>query len=375
MSRAPLRLLHVFGAMDRGGAELRTVEIMRHVDPALVIHEFATLSGRAGSLAPTIRELGGEVLPCRLDAGFAPRFVSLLRARKIDIVHSHVFLASGMILALALLAGVPRRIAHFRSTSDGQTSTARRRLYRASMRRLIDGAATDILGVSAASLDEGWSPRWADDRRCRVIYNGVDPDRFATADGAGVRGELGLPADARLVAQVRRFDPPKNHPFTATLMPHLPEAHVVFVGRGGTALEAETRRRIASVGAIDRAHFVGERDDVGRWLAAADVSLLPSVIEGLPGAVLESLAVGTPVVASDLPGVRELAAQLDGVTALGLGAGPAVWAAALRSHLVAPSPPAARAALRARLAASPFTMRAAVDAYLEVWTGARATAS
>lgn len=342
------------------------MEIMRRTDPALVRQEFATLSGEPGTLDDEIRELGGEVHPCRLDAGFGPRFVRLLRERHIDIVHSHVFLTSGLMLALALAAGVPQRIAHFRSTSDGQPSTLRRRAYRAGMHRLLDTAATDIIGVSAASLAEGWSPDWMRDRRCQVIYNGVDPARFAAAnDDGSVRAELGVAADVPLLVQVGRFDPPKHHLFTAGLLPLLPSTHVVFVGRGGTALEAETKRRLAANGCLARAHFVGERTDVGRWLGAADASILPSVIEGLPGVVLESLACGTPVVAADLPGVREIAERVDGVTVV-TTTSPRPWAEALQA-MSSPTP-AARARHRAVLAASPFTIDAAVAAHVALWT-------
>jgi glycosyltransferase involved in cell wall biosynthesis len=354
--------------MHRGGAELRTVEIMRRTDPALVVQEFATLSGNPGTLDDEIRQLGGAVHPCRLDAGFAPRFMRLIRERRIDVVHSHVFLTSGMMLALALAVGVPQRIAHFRSTSDGQPSTVRRRAYRAGMRRLLDATATDLVGVSAASLVAGWSPGWQHDRRCQVIYNGVDPARFADAvDDGGVRAELAVPAGAPLLVQVGRFDPPKNHPFTATLLPLLPHAHVVFVGRGGTALEAEAQRQLAASGCRARAHFVG---DAPMWTVAGRGRRvdLPSVVEGPWGRARIVWVCGTPVLAADLPGVREVADRVEGVTVVPTTS-PGAWADALRSM---PSPtPAARARLRAGLAASPFTIDAAVAGHVALWTRPR----
>jgi glycosyltransferase involved in cell wall biosynthesis len=359
--------MHVFGRMARGGAELRTVEVMRRIG-AQVQQEFVALSGLPGDLDEEIVALGGAVHPCRLDLGFAARFARLVRGRRPDVIHSHVHLTSGVILALALVLGVRQRVAHFRSTGDGQKDTRGRRTYRAGARALLDRSATDILGVAECSLAESWSPRWADDPRCRVIYNGVDPARFVgSRDPSPIRAELGLDPRAPLIVQVGRFDPPKNHAFAAEVLAAVPHAHLVFVGRSGST-EVETRRRLQASGASARAHFVGERVDVARWLTGADVSILPSVFEGLPGVVLESLAAGTPVVAHGLPGVREIATRVPGVTTLPNVTDPRAWAAALQPHLAAPIDAAGRDALRLALAASPFTLEAAAAAHLAVWT-------
>lgn len=223
------RVMHVFGRMARGGAELRTVEIMRALGPR-VQQEFVTLSGRPGELDDEIVARGGAVHPCALDVGFAPRFARLVRARRPDVIHSHVHLTSGIILALALVLGVRQRVAHFRSTGDGQVSTRSRRVYLAGTRALLDRSATDILGVAACCLAESWSPRWADDARCRVIYNGVDPSRFVEVrEPSSIRAELGLDPRTPLIVQVGRFDPPKNHPFAAEVLAAVPHAHLVFV--------------------------------------------------------------------------------------------------------------------------------------------------
>lgn len=364
MSRpGPVRVLHVFGAMDRGGAEMRTLEVMRRVDRSRVALEFCALSGRAGSLDDEIRGLGGEVHACRLDAGFAPRFVELVRRREVDVVHSHVHLTSGLILAIARLAGVRRAIAHFRSTSDDRGEGLARRAYRAAMRQLIDRSATQILGVAAGVLDAAW-PGWRDDPRCRVIYSGVDPARFA-GDGARaeVRAALAIAPDAPLVVHVARFHPPKNQPFAVDVIAAMPGAHLAFVGRGDTPLEAETRRRVEALGVGDRVHFVGERRDVERWLCGADLSLLTSTHEGLPGVVLESLAAGTPVVASALPGVHEIADVMPGVHARGLDEPAAAWARTASQILRAPRD----ATLAAAFAGSRFALATSAEALTAVW--------
>ncbi|MEZ4401522.1 MAG: glycosyltransferase [Kofleriaceae bacterium] len=364
---APLRILHVFGAMNRGGAELRTLSVMREVDRSRFALEFCALSGEAGSLTPVIEELGGRVTPCKLDVGFAPRFVRLVRARHIDIVHSHVHLASGYILALARLAGVPHRIAHFRSTGDERGDTPARAVYRRAMWALVDHNATAIAAVSAGCLDAAWGAAWHRDPRCRVIYAGVEPRRFAVDDAAAsIRAELGMPADARVVVQVARFDDPKNQPLAVDAIAGVPGAHLVFVGRGGTPLENATRAAVARHGVTDRVHFVGERADVARWLVGADLALLTSTREGLPGVVLEAVAAGTPVVASRLPGTVETAALLPGIVLRAVDDPPAAWAEAIAAALAAPR---RQAELRAAFLRSPFTRAASAAAHVALWTG------
>ena len=359
----PVRVLHIFGAMDRGGAELRTVELLRAVDPARVTLEFCTLLGSAGALDGEIRSLGGAVHACPLGASFLPRFIALVRQRRIDVVHSHVHYTSGLILASARVAGVRSRIAHFRSTRDERGGSVARRAYRSLMRRLVDRNATQVIGVANGVLDSAW-PGWRHDRRCIVIYNGVDPRPFVDPSARrALRATLRLPDATPIVVHVARFDPLKNQRQAVEVLATVPEAHLVYVGRE-SPLAAECRHRAVALGVEARVHFVGERQDVPRFLCGADVSLLTSTAEGLPGVVLESLAAGTPVVASDLPGVREIAAVLPGAVRIHRLDEPAGrWAASVRDLLMSPRD----ASLPARFASSPFALAAAATAFLDVW--------
>src|SRR5579863_9751693 len=116
VSSSPIRILHIFGRMDRGGAETRTLELLRALDRRIYIFEFCSLSGQRGELDDEIVALGGKVHLLRLNAAFPSAFLYLLRKRQFAAVHSHVHLFTGIILLLAAVAGVPNRIAHFRST-------------------------------------------------------------------------------------------------------------------------------------------------------------------------------------------------------------------------------------------------------------------
>src|SRR5262245_41780771 len=181
-----VRVLHVFGTMDRGGAETRTLEIMRRVRGIGYQFEFCVLTGEPGAYAAEIERLGGRVLPCtvRRDPRFFARLLALLRAGNYDVVHSHVHYFSGVVLLASRLAGIGRRLAHVHNTHDGYEATPARRAFQRCMRLLIEWTATDVIAVSESAMDEFFGPDWERDPRKQVIYNGVEVARFADAGEA-----------------------------------------------------------------------------------------------------------------------------------------------------------------------------------------------
>lgn len=369
----PVRVLHVFGRLNRGGAELRTLAVLERVPVEKVSSVVCVLSGLPGSLDDAVRSAGARVEYCRLDGMFVWRFASLLRSLRIDVVHSHVHFASGAILLIAWMCGVPRRIAHFRSTGDDRGTKLFRRVYRRAMRLLLDWCATDVVGVAEGALAANWGTEWREDRRCLVLYNGVS-GIAASASRSQTRSDLGLPLVATCVIQVGRFDPPKNQAFSVAVLQRLPARicpRLVFVGRDATAGGDEVRSLAFSMGVQASIVSLGERSDIASLLSAADVLLLPSLREGLPGVVLEALAVGVPVVANDLPGVREISRYVEGVTILRLEDGPGCWAAAIEAASVAFASDEARRNLRESWAASPFTLGVATEKHLQLWLAQR----
>ena len=329
----PIRVLHVFGRMQPGGAETRTLEIMSRMSPAEYCADVCALSGLTGSLDDRVRALGGDVIPIRLNAGFPRRFLSLLRRDPYDVVHSHVLYTSGLVLALAAAARVPMRVAHFRAMHDGHHSTLRRLAQRALMRRLIDRYATDIVACGVGAMDAVWRKGWRSDPRCQIIYNAVDPARFASPGGGDqVRADLRIAAGERVYLHIGNETREKNHgrllAIFAAILSRDPSSRLVLAGAGTNDPAGATARAAREHHIEHCVHALGVRHDVPRLLAAADALLLPSIAEGLPGVVLEACAAGVPVLASDLPGVREVAARLALVQTLPLTAADAEWAAA-----------------------------------------------
>ncbi|MEV4756638.1 glycosyltransferase family 4 protein [Micromonospora sp. NPDC049559] len=367
----PYGVVRVFGALDVGGAELRTIELLPRLIAAGAEIHFVTLTGRAGVLAPQVERLGARVHPLRLSLAFPPRFLRLLRRLRPRVVHSDVATFSGFILLLAWAARVPVRIAHFRSDADGHGNGPRRRAQRWVMRRLVRLCATDILGVAPGALSHCYLPSWRTDPRCRVIPNGLDLDRLHRDHGFDLRTAVGAAPDEIICMHVGRAAPEKRRWLVPAIVAGLQArglpARAVLVGGHDPDDDARVSREAEAYGVGDRLHLLGARDDVGSLMRQADVLLLPSQREGLPGVVLEALAVGTAVAASDLPGVRFIAGQLPGVTVLAQDASAADWAEAIDAAGVRPGGDRDRESAAAAFRSSPFSLDAAAAAHLAIY--------
>lgn len=142
--------------------------------------------------------------------------------------------------------------------------------------------------------------------RMVVIPNGIDP---ASAQVAPLDlGDLGVPNGRRAITFVGRLEPQKGLPWlleTAPLwLPRVPDCDLVLVGSGGQ--RAELKRLASQLGIADRVHFAGWRADVAAILAASELLVLPSRWEGMPNVVLQAMACGQPVLATEAEGTREL---------------------------------------------------------------------
>ncbi|MHB0954792.1 MAG: glycosyltransferase [Pirellulaceae bacterium] len=149
----------------------------------------------------------------------------------------------------------------------------------------------------------------ANESRIHVIPNGIDLERFQPGDRAVVRRQLGLPREGPLIVSVGHLGERKGHRETILALARLPnDVRLVLVGdqskahRGG---KRELEELARSVGVLDRVVFAGRQPfaRVPLYYQAADVSVLASWREGCPNVVLESLACGTPVVATDVGSV------------------------------------------------------------------------
>jgi glycosyltransferase involved in cell wall biosynthesis len=361
-------MAHVLGSVDVGGIELMQLDLCRHFGPDSAEQTFLTVSGRRGVLVHRFEDAGAQVRECavRPFLSFPMRLYGVLRSLRPDVVVCHLALISGLVLTVARAARVPTRIRWIHTTVHPKT--VRQRLFGGIWHWLLLRNATAVVAVNPVALRAAVAEpdRWHG--TATVLPNPVDTRRFTPQDRAGCRQRFGLPADALIALHLGRAVPVKNRPFLVEVWQALREsgadATLVFAGPGGNTDVTSRHPRAAHNPSI---MFLGVVEDVPALLGAADVLLLPSHWEGMPCAVLEALSCGIPAVVNDVAGPRDLSHQVPGISIVDIRAGAAAWATAA-VQAAARNNPANRQQLHAAMAASPYAIDAAANAWQALWS-------
>jgi len=307
-----LRILRVVIGLNQGGVQQAVLNLFRGLDPRR-FEPIACAIENSGAIGKEIEAAGFEVVTLghrRQPWATIRGLRKLMIERRIDIVHASSYHPSFYARLAALWAGVPVLISHEHVVFD------HRRKQREWLNRLLQPKTDAYIAVGAlvGRQVKDWYGYPAE--KVRVIHNGVDLSRFAPVDDRpALRAELGFPAESPLVAMVARLDPEKGHAtlFEAiSLLPPTQQATWLIVGTGRQ--EADVRAAAVRFGVAERVHFLGMRRDIPALLKAADIFVFPTLQEGFSNALIEAMASGCAIAASDYP--SNLEAVVDGECAL-----------------------------------------------------------
>jgi len=305
----PLKVLWVIKGLGAGGAEQLLVQHARYRDASLVAPSVAYLLPQKTTLAASLERLGCSPVVClsarsSWDPLWIPRLRKVIRDGQFDIVHIHSpLVAIGARLAVRSL---PRRSRPRIVVTEHNVWSSHAPLTRFAD-GLTAGRAETHLAVSGAVRD---SLPGSIRERARVIRYGVDAAelRTETQHRAEERGRLGIADDEVVVGTVANLRATKGYPDLLVAAQEVVRrtGAVRFVAAGRGPLEDDLRAQKDRLGLGDRFTFLGYRADAVRVMAAFDIFCLASHYEGLPIALMEALALGLPVVATDVGGVAEL---------------------------------------------------------------------
>lgn len=327
-SDSKIRVMHVILNLETGGAQevVRTlVQHMAEEDCESVVCTF-----RDGPVRHEIERLGVPVevlnLPRRSLMNLPFFVLDMLRIRRvllrlvdkyqIDVIQTHLLrILDFLVLSLIWGSRLWGVVWTFHSVSWQPSNENVLRRYhwllkpKKQVYRFLYRQALRWVGAYVAVSDQVRDALIAEvgvaSDRIITIANGVDLGRYQqVVDRERLRRELGFGSQEKLLITVGRLRVEKGHRYLIDAAAEIARLHpkVHFLLAGDGALRAELEAQVQAADLTQHVHFLGDRRDVPYLLAASDIFVLPSLWEGLSIALLEAMAVGLPIVASEVSG-------------------------------------------------------------------------
>ncbi len=314
------QVLQLIGSFHQGGSERQAIALTRLLNNDGSFEIFVATLNNDGVLRHEIDAIGlSEIPEFPLTSFYNANFVrqvrrcaNYLRDNKIDLIQTHDFYTNVFGMVAATLAGVPALVASKRETSGVRSASQE------FVEKLAFGRAHAIV-VNSKSVKKYLTDLGINTDKIKVIYNSLDLKRFAKIDQCNSNDliKLGLPtADdiqfITIVANLRHNV--KNLPMllraSKRVIGERSLAHFVIAGEG--ELEGELNNLAKQLGVAQNIHFIGRSTDIPALLGVSDICVLTSTAEGFANSILEYMAAGKPVVATNVGGASEVIA--DGVS-------------------------------------------------------------
>lgn len=319
----PCRVLHVIGAMDRGGAETLIMNVYRNIDRSILQFDFLVHEARECDFDPEIRALGGSIFSIdRLNGINTVSYIKQCRDffrthHNYCAVHVHIGSSACFVIKEAKKYGL-FCIAHSHNTNPSLSlPEIGFRLFSYPTRYIADyylacsrEAGVDRFGRAVVTSD-----------RFSVLNNGIDVKhyKFSSKTRSSMRRNLGIAPEQKAICHIGRFSDEKNHEFLLKAFAKCGggefDGRLFLIGRG--PLRNDMEQLAAELNIHDKVVFLGVRSDIPDLLMAMDLFVFPSKWEGLGIAAIEAQASGLPCILSpalpDMAVCSPYAYKMDGL--------------------------------------------------------------
>lgn len=303
----PIRVLQVFGKLNRGGAESRTMDLYRNMDKSLIQFDFMKHTTEKCAFDEEIESLGGHVYS-------VPRFkfyniLSYRRAWKkfiiehpeIKIVHGHMTSTAGIYLPIVKKYGQVHTIAHARNAGVSAGLKGKLTIW---LRRDLIHKCDQCFTCSKYAGEEVFGKEAMAEGKVLYRPNAIDVSKFEYNQTIREkkRAELGFTENHYVLGHVGRFEPVKNQTYCLEILEEClklePNTRMVFLGDG--PMRPQIEELAQKKGLSQYIIFAGVQSNVSDYYQAFDFFLLPSFYEGLPGVAIEAQTIGLRGIISDL---------------------------------------------------------------------------
>jgi glycosyltransferase involved in cell wall biosynthesis len=308
MMSTKIRVLECIRQGKIGGGESHLLNLVEYLDKSRF--EPVVLSFTQGPMIDRLGQMGVGTDVIYTEKPFDltkwGRVKELLKAKKVELIHAHGTRAASNVLWAARSLGIP--VVY---TIHGWSFHPDQRPFLKRMRVAGESYITNrtAVNISVSEANQTSGKQFIKGFESTLVNYGIDQKRFSPASVTrDVRAELGIGADELLVLFIARFTKQKQP--LAMIQAYkealntIPGMRLLMVGDG--ELREEALQLSAGLGLGDRIIFQTFRQDVPDVLAAADIFVLPSLWEGLPIGLLEAMAMGKAIIASDVDGTGEV---------------------------------------------------------------------
>ncbi|MGD8535119.1 MAG: glycosyltransferase family 4 protein [Candidatus Aminicenantes bacterium] len=317
-----IKVLHIITRLDKGGSAENTFLTVKGLDKQR--YDVTLMSG---PVQDPSQERRTQVEECGIPYIHIPVLVRninvvfdaialykiwrLLKKEKFDVVHTHTSKAGLLGRFAARLAGAPL-IVHtpHGHVFFGYFGPLKTKLF-IRLEKLANRMTDRIVALTPREKADYISYRTCPEDKMTVIHSGVDLEKFreyTLDEKIKLKKETGLPEDSFVVGTAGRLVPVKGPDYlikaSQIVIPEHP--HTYFLLAGGGPLKENLQKKANEAGVGKNIVFLGWRDDIARILAVFDVFLLPSLNEGMGRVLVEAMAHGIPIVASDVGGIPDL---------------------------------------------------------------------
>lgn len=306
-------VLHLIGSFHQGGSERQALQLAKLLKAEGTFNVFLAALNKEGFLLGEAEKAGFTDIPefplnSFYDANFLfqlGKYARFLRENKIEIIHTHDFYTNVFGMFAAKSARVPFKIASKRETG-GMRSKPQIMVEKLAFR------LADKIVVNSGAVKNYLIGEKIPAKKIQIIYNGLDLERFSTEkkNKAVICNRLGLPFSENvkfitLVANLRHKV--KNQPMflraAQKIMQKFPEAHFILAGEG--ELEKYLENLAKELKIAENTHFIGRCEEIPELLSISYACVLTSFAEGFSNSILEYMAAGKPVVATNVGGAAE----------------------------------------------------------------------
>jgi len=302
------KVLIVISNMEFGGAQRQIVELINNMDQTKFEVHLCSLSEYMPLADQLDKNIPVHIIhkKYKFDFSVVLRITKLIRKHKFNIIHSYLFDAEIAVRLAAKLSITNIKVVGSERNTNYTLKPIQKKAY-----KLTKHLVGNIIANSQSGANFNAKLTGQPVNKYHVVYNGVNTQKFKEQDSDKVRSELGVDLNVKLIGMFASFKQQKNHPFLIEALKRIKEDgynfKLLLVGdelhgglHGSDNYASELKKKIAESNIANDVIYLGNRNDIERIYPICDFTVLPSLFEGTPNVILESMACGVPVIATDI---------------------------------------------------------------------------